>query len=138
MSLPEEATPSFELNDTQQMLRRTVRELAERHIAPRAAEIDEKEEYPEDIFQLLKAHQLLGVFFPENLGGGGMGFLGGCLVMEEIAGSHHIPLPVASGAMRTYRMALERGLGGENKAAMVKVWESILGVEVRRPDEDAA
>ncbi len=60
------------------------------------------------------------------------------LVMEEIAGSHHIPLPVASGAMRTYRMALERGLGGENKAAMVKVWESILGVEVRRPDEDAA
>ncbi len=85
MSLPEEANPSFELNDTQQMLRRTVRELAERHIAPRAAEIDEKEEYPEDIFQLLKAHQLLGVFFPENLGGGGMGFLGGCIVMEEIA-----------------------------------------------------
>ncbi len=85
MNLPEEATPSFELNDTQQMLRRTVRELAERHIAPRAAEIDEKEEYPEDIFRLLKAHQLLGVFFPENLGGGGMGFLGGCIVMEEIA-----------------------------------------------------
>ena len=85
MRLPEEATPSFELNDTQQMLRRTVRELAERHIAPRAAEIDEKEEYPEDIFRLLKAHQLLGVFFPEELGGGGMGFLGGCIVMEEIA-----------------------------------------------------
>ena len=60
------------------------------------------------------------------------------LVMEEIANSHRIPLPVASGAMQTYRMALDRGLGGENKAAMVKVWESILGVEVRRLDENEA
>ncbi|MBI2132859.1 MAG: acyl-CoA dehydrogenase family protein, partial [Candidatus Tectomicrobia bacterium] len=75
----------FHLTEPQEMLRRTVRELAERHIAPRAAEIDETEEYPEDIFQLLRAHDLLGLYVPAELGGSGMGILGTCLAVEEIA-----------------------------------------------------
>ena len=85
MCLQTEAALQFDLDDTQKMLRRTVRELSERHIAPRAAEIDENEEYPEDIYQMQKEHGLLGIFFPEEYGGGGMGFLGGCVAIEEIA-----------------------------------------------------
>ncbi|HJP14113.1 MAG: acyl-CoA dehydrogenase family protein [Nitrospinota bacterium] len=75
----------FDLTEPQQMLRKMVREMAERHVAPRAAEIDESEEYPEDIYQLLKDQGLLGIFFPEEYGGGGMGFMGGCIAIEEIA-----------------------------------------------------
>ena len=75
----------FDLDESQKMLKKTVRELSERYIKSRASEIDEKEEYPEDIFQLLKEHELLGIFLPEEFDGAGMGFLGGCIVIEEIA-----------------------------------------------------
>lgn len=48
------------------------------------------------------------------------------------ANDQHAPMPVASAAMQTYRQALAEGYGGEAKGAMVKVWERVLGVEVRR------
>jgi alkylation response protein AidB-like acyl-CoA dehydrogenase len=67
------------------MLRESVRRLAEREIAPRAAEIGEREEYPEDIFLLFKAQDLLGLYVPESYGGAGMGILGTCIAIEEIA-----------------------------------------------------
>ncbi len=85
MTPPTETPLPFDLTEEQQMLRKMVRELAERHIAPRAAEIDETEEYPEDIYQLMKKHELLGIFLPEEYGGGGMGFFGGVIAIEEIA-----------------------------------------------------
>ncbi|MBU1207196.1 MAG: NAD(P)-dependent oxidoreductase [Proteobacteria bacterium] len=50
----------------------------------------------------------------------------------EISSAHRIPLPVTAAAMVTYQMALDMGLGRENKGAMIKVWEKILGVEVRK------
>jgi hypothetical protein len=34
--------------------------------------------------------------------------------------------------MVTYQMALDQGLGRENKGAMIKVWEKVLGVQVRK------
>jgi 3-hydroxyisobutyrate dehydrogenase-like beta-hydroxyacid dehydrogenase len=50
----------------------------------------------------------------------------------EISSAHRIPLPVTTATMTTYQMALDQGLGRENKGAMVKVWERVLGVEVRK------
>jgi 3-hydroxyisobutyrate dehydrogenase-like beta-hydroxyacid dehydrogenase len=50
----------------------------------------------------------------------------------EISSAHRIPLPVTAAAMSTYQMALDQGLGGENKGAMIKVWEKVLGVQVRK------
>jgi 3-hydroxyisobutyrate dehydrogenase-like beta-hydroxyacid dehydrogenase len=50
----------------------------------------------------------------------------------EISNEYRIPLPVTSATMQTYQMALAQGLGGENKGAMIKVWEKALGVKVRR------
>lgn len=49
----------------------------------------------------------------------------------EISSTHRIPLPVTAATMTTYQMALDQGLGRENKGAMIKVWEKVLGVEVR-------
>ncbi len=85
MTLPVDDAMPFALTEAHRMLRESVRELSERHIAPRAAGIDETEEYPEDIFQLLKAQGLLGVYLPEAYGGSGMGVLGACIAIEEIA-----------------------------------------------------
>jgi 3-hydroxyisobutyrate dehydrogenase-like beta-hydroxyacid dehydrogenase len=50
----------------------------------------------------------------------------------EISSRKEIPLPVLAAAMQTYQMALAQGLGDENKGAMIKVWEKVLGVEVRK------
>jgi 3-hydroxyisobutyrate dehydrogenase-like beta-hydroxyacid dehydrogenase len=50
----------------------------------------------------------------------------------EISSQMKIPLPVFAAAMQTYQMALVQGLGNENKGAMIKVWEKVLGVEVRK------
>ena len=50
----------------------------------------------------------------------------------EISSREGIHLPVFSAAMQTYQLALAQGLGDEDKGAMIKVWEKILGVEVRR------
>jgi len=52
--------------------------------------------------------------------------------VAEISSAHRIPLPVTAAATVTYQMALDLGLGRENKGAMIKVWEKILGVEVRK------
>jgi 3-hydroxyisobutyrate dehydrogenase-like beta-hydroxyacid dehydrogenase len=50
----------------------------------------------------------------------------------EISSQEKIPLPVFAAAMQTYQLALAQGFGDENKGAMIKVWEKVLGVEVRR------
>ncbi len=50
----------------------------------------------------------------------------------EISSIHRIPLPVTAATMITYQMALDQGLGRENKGAMIKVWERVLGVQVRK------
>jgi 3-hydroxyisobutyrate dehydrogenase-like beta-hydroxyacid dehydrogenase len=52
----------------------------------------------------------------------------------EISSKKQIPLPVLAAATQTYQMALAQGLGNENKGAMIKVWEKVLGVEVRKRD----
>ena len=52
----------------------------------------------------------------------------------EIANQQQIPLPVTTATMQTYQMALAQNLGAENKGAMIKVWESLLGVEVKGID----
>ena len=50
----------------------------------------------------------------------------------EISAREQIPLPVFYAAFQTYQLALTQGLGEECKAAMIKVWENVIGVKVRR------
>ena len=50
----------------------------------------------------------------------------------ELSNQHRLPLPVTSGTMQTYQMALAQGLGSESKGAMIKVWERVFGVKVRK------
>ena len=50
----------------------------------------------------------------------------------EIASKKQIPLPVTAATMQTYQMALGQGFGSENKGAMIKVWENLLKIKVRK------
>src|SRR5579863_676004 len=68
-----------------QALRDTIRQIAREQIAPRAAEIDEKSEYPHDLRKLLAEQDILGLPFETEHGGTGTGTLMLNLAVEEIA-----------------------------------------------------
>src|ERR1700744_144326 len=65
--------------------RDTIREIAQDRIAPRAAEIDEKAEYPWDLRRLLSEQDILGLPFETEHGGTGTGTLMLNMAIEEIA-----------------------------------------------------
>lgn len=76
---------NFELDDEVKQIRAMVHELAVDKIAPRAAEIDRSETYPEDIFQLFVAQGLMGLAIPEQYGGTGLGTLALAVGIETVA-----------------------------------------------------
>src|SRR2546421_3730136 len=65
--------------------RDTIRRIAQERIAPRAAEIDERAEYPHDLRELLSEHDVLGLPFETEHGGTGTGTLMLNMAVEEIA-----------------------------------------------------
>jgi alkylation response protein AidB-like acyl-CoA dehydrogenase len=75
----------FSLTDDQQQLRRTVREFAEAEIAPHVMEWDEASQFPSELIPKLAEMGFLGVIFPENYGGAGMGYVEYALIIEELS-----------------------------------------------------
>jgi alkylation response protein AidB-like acyl-CoA dehydrogenase len=75
----------YRLTQEQQLLRDTVRAMADERIAPRAAEIDRKAEFPWDVKQLLADQDVLGLPFPAEFGGVGGELLSVCLAVEQIS-----------------------------------------------------
>jgi alkylation response protein AidB-like acyl-CoA dehydrogenase len=65
--------------------RETIRQIAQERIAPRAAEIDERAEYPRDLRELLSEQDILGLPFETEYGGTGTGVLMLNIAVEEIA-----------------------------------------------------
>jgi len=76
---------SFELSEEQQLIRDSVRDLAERHIAPDVKERDASKSFPTDLIEILAEQGLLGMVHPEEYGGGGVDNVSFCLAIEEIA-----------------------------------------------------
>lgn len=75
----------YKLTEEQELLKQTVRRLAETKVAPRAAAIDEADEYPWDLKEFFAEQGLMGAGVPEKYGGTGAGILSVCLITEEIA-----------------------------------------------------
>ncbi len=67
------------------LLRETVRSFAKDHIAPLAAEIDQKNEFPRDLWLELGSLGLLGITVEERFGGSELGYLAHVIAMEEIS-----------------------------------------------------
>ncbi|HZP56708.1 MAG TPA: acyl-CoA dehydrogenase family protein [Dehalococcoidia bacterium] len=75
----------FQLSEEHRLIQETARRIAKEKIAPRAAEIDETQEYPHDIFAAFKETGLTGLTIPKEYGGSGSGMLSLALAVEEAA-----------------------------------------------------
>jgi len=75
----------FEFSEEQLAIRDTIRELVQDKVAPRAAEIDERAQYPKDIESLFAANGILSIPFPEEYGGISGSSVTICMGIEEIA-----------------------------------------------------
>ena len=73
------------LSDEQREIRDLVRTLARERVGPRAAEIDKKGEFPWDMVELFKEHELFGLPFEEQYGGTGTGALMVLVAIEELS-----------------------------------------------------
>jgi len=61
------------------------REVAEKYVRPRAAELDRTGEYAWDILEALKSYELTGAWIPKEYGGKGAGVLDLCLIVEQLS-----------------------------------------------------
>ncbi|MCI0755574.1 acyl-CoA dehydrogenase family protein [Roseomonas vastitatis] len=80
--MPDTAMP---VTDWHAALRDAARRFAEEEVAPLAADLDEQERYPEELYRRLAEAGLFGVSVPEALGGAGADVLSYALVMEELS-----------------------------------------------------
>ena len=75
----------FELSPELAELQATVRRLSQDKVRPRAREIDDTGEYPQDLFEVFRDAGLLGLCIPAEYGGSGAGILGLTIAIEEVA-----------------------------------------------------
>jgi alkylation response protein AidB-like acyl-CoA dehydrogenase len=77
--------PYDPLTDEQREIRDLVRTLARERVAPRAAEIDKTGEFPWDMVELFREHELFGLPYEEEYGGTGTGALMVLVAIEELS-----------------------------------------------------
>lgn len=75
----------FDLTREQELIRQTVREFAEKEIAPKARHVDETGEFPAETFARMAELGLMGLPFPEEYGGAGADTISTCIAIEEVA-----------------------------------------------------
>ena len=76
---------NFDLGETADAIRATVRAFSQDEIAPRAAEIDRDNLFPRDLWPKMGALGLHGLTVEEEYGGAGLGYLEHCIAMEEVS-----------------------------------------------------
>jgi alkylation response protein AidB-like acyl-CoA dehydrogenase len=76
---------TFHLTDEQEQLRKEIRDFAEREIAPNVSRWDENSEFPLEVVQKLGEMGLMGMIFPVELGGSGLGYSDYALAVEELS-----------------------------------------------------
>lgn len=115
----------FGLTEEQQHIKRTIREFAEAEIRPHVMQWDESQHFPRELIPKLAELGLLGIIFPEEYGGAGLGLIEYSLVVEELArvdpsvalsvaahvglSAKHIFLAGTDEQKRTYLAPLARG-----------------------------
>jgi len=77
----------FKLTEEQELIRKNIREFCVKHVDPIAAEIDEKEIHPADLFKKLAEGGWMGIPIPTQWGGSGSDYLTNAIVVEELSRS---------------------------------------------------
>ena len=76
---------SFELNEDQLLIRDSIKDFVERHVAPTVMERDASKQFPHELVNMLAEMGMLGIYHEEQYGGGGADVVSFCLALEEIA-----------------------------------------------------
>ncbi|MBW7859364.1 MAG: acyl-CoA dehydrogenase family protein, partial [Leptonema sp. (in: Bacteria)] len=76
---------NFDLSPEQNDLRQSIRSFAEKEIAPKATELDEKEEFSYELTNQMAEMGLFGMIIPEQYGGQGLDYLSYIIAVEELA-----------------------------------------------------
>jgi len=75
----------FQLNEEQQHLKKSVREFAEREIAPNVMKWDEESHFPMETVKEIGKLGLMGSIFPTEYGGAGMGYVEYVTIIDELS-----------------------------------------------------
>ena len=75
---------NFELSEEQQQIKYSIREFAESEIKPHVMEWDETQHFPDELRPKLAELGLMGILFPEEYGGAGMGYVEYATIIEEL------------------------------------------------------
>jgi alkylation response protein AidB-like acyl-CoA dehydrogenase len=75
----------FELSEEQQQIKHTIRRFAETELAPHVSEWDEAAHFPVELRPKFAELGIMGVLFPEEYGGAGMGYVEYAAIIEELA-----------------------------------------------------
>jgi alkylation response protein AidB-like acyl-CoA dehydrogenase len=75
---------NFELNEDQLQVKHSIREFAESEIRPHTLEWDETQHFPDELRPKLAELGLMGIIFPEQYGGSGMGYVEYATIIEEL------------------------------------------------------
>jgi hypothetical protein len=76
---------NFDLTEEQQQIKASVREFAEGEIAPHVREWDEAQHFPTELVPKLAEQGFMGVIFPEEYGGAGMGYVEYVTIIDELS-----------------------------------------------------
>jgi len=88
---------NFEYSEEQLSIQQMVREFAEQEITPKMLDYDEKKEFPQHLVSRMGELGILGIIYPEEYSGAGMGYIEYALIVEEIsAADPSIGLTVAA------------------------------------------
>ncbi|RTR35178.1 acyl-CoA dehydrogenase [Robertmurraya yapensis] len=128
---------NFTLSDEQKLLVKTVREITEKEIKPRAAEICEKGEFPFETIKILGELGLLGISIPEKYGGSDGTIMDAVLILEEVAKGCYVTAMAALGEVGVQAKALVAYGTEEQKMKYlpgVARGEKILAICMTEPD----
>src|SRR3982750_1080483 len=76
---------NFDLGETADAIRETVHAFSQNEVAPRAADIDQSNQFPRDLWPKIGALGLHGITVEEEYGGSGLGYLEHCIAVEEMS-----------------------------------------------------
>jgi len=85
VAAPDVTTYPFKLTEEQEHLRKEIREFAQREIAPNVMKWDEASEFPADVVKQLGQMGLMGMIFPVEYGGAGLGYVDYMTAIEELS-----------------------------------------------------
>lgn len=125
----------FKFTEDQELLRKAVREFVESEIAPKAAEWDDKDVCPTELWPKMGEVGICGIFVPEKYGGAGMGFVERSICLEEIS-RYSAGLGIA---MMTHHLGMSAILAAGNEEQKMKylpemcAGTKICGLSVTEP-----